>query len=154
MLHDLVHYIHVLAGVVWGGGIILVAWVVFPLIGQQSFGSAKEMFARVESLAGPVLATSGVLVYAAGIARGWMGGVTSFPDLMEPYGRTVLGAFFIVTVFMGIEGAMRSRLRKSLADEATFAASFQKAMRLNRLLITGGVVIIIAIMAALRLGLY
>src|SRR5688572_10013167 len=95
-----------MAGMVWGGGVIFMAFVGWRALRDRPPSEARPIFERV----GRLMAVSGSLVLVLGIVRGTvLGPVRSWDFLIgSPYGRTFALAL-VVTVLLAIHGARGGR---------------------------------------------
>jgi hypothetical protein len=83
MLLILVHYLHVLTGVIWAGGTMTLAWGFYPTLAALGAERAKPVYDRAAPALGALLGGSGGLVMLFGLIRAWAGGgVTSFADIV------------------------------------------------------------------------
>ncbi len=92
ILHLLVQWLHILTGITWVGGYIVVDFILMPALLKLPVEQAKKTYDLIGKFAGPVMATSGTLVVLLGIIRGTLlGPITSFSFLFtSAYGITWL----------------------------------------------------------------
>jgi uncharacterized membrane protein len=102
----LVQWLHILSGVVWFGGYILIDFALWPALLRRPAAGARMTFAALEQYIGPLMAASGSLVVLLGILRGTaLGPIKSFDALLgTAYGLTWLTAL-IPALFLTIWGA-------------------------------------------------
>lgn len=147
--------LHLVAGVIWAGGVLYTALVVFPALARLPAGQAEAMLARMGWRSGAVMGAAGLLVLLTGPLRAWLsGGVQSLGDLATPYGMIVVAAFVLVFAVQGVDGAFRQRLRRLMADPAAFAAKAPGLARRNAILAGGGIGLVLALMVMLGTGAY
>lgn len=150
-----VHMLHLISAVTWAGGLIYLSVVVYPMMARLPVAEARQVFAGVARISSPLMGVTGLLAFASGIARAWLAGVQAWGDLTSGYGLIVATAFGIAFFWLGgVDGLFRRRFRLTLRDDAAFAAGARRMARGNALRICGGVVVVLALMGALRLGLY
>src|SRR5437899_5861761 len=90
----LVQWLHILAGVVWFGGYILIDFALWPALLPRPAPEAQATFAVIAKYIGPLMALSGSLVVLLGILRGTvLGSIKSLDALFgAAYGVTWLVA--------------------------------------------------------------
>jgi hypothetical protein len=155
MLLTLVHYLHVLTGVIWAGGTLTLAWGFFPTLAALGADRAKPVYDRAAPALGALLGSTGGLVMLLGLIRAWAGGgVARFADILAPYGL-LTGLALVLMIANGIHGGrFRARFESLLADPGRFAATAPAATRASALVDTLTVLILVAIMVMLGLGRY
>jgi len=101
-----IQWLHILAGITWFGGYLVLDVVLWPTLLRLPVKQAKMTSDLIGKFAGPVMATSGTLVVLLGIIRGTvLGPITSFSFLFgSSYGITWLVAL-VVSVILIIWGA-------------------------------------------------
>ena len=102
----LVQWLHILSGVTWFGGYILIDFALWPALLRRPAAEARMTFAALEKYMGPLMAASGSLVVLLGILRGTaLGPIKSFGALLgTAYGVTWLIAL-VLALFLTIWGA-------------------------------------------------
>src|SRR5215475_10931842 len=102
----LVQWLHILSGVIWFGGYILIDFALWPALLQRPAADARRTFAALEKYIGPLMAASGSLVVLLGILRGTaLGPIKSLDALLgTAYGLTWLTAL-ILALLLAIWGA-------------------------------------------------
>jgi uncharacterized membrane protein len=102
----LVQWLHILSGVIWFGGYILIDFALWPALLQRPAAEARMTFAALEKYIGPLMAASGSLVVLLGALRGAaLGPIKSFDALLgTAYGLTWLTAL-ILALFLTMWGA-------------------------------------------------
>jgi len=155
MLLDIIHYLHLLSAVIWGGGTVIFMLVIFPGLARLPAAQARDTFLRIRGAAGTVMAISGGATLLFGLARAWIGGgIRGLGDLTTGYGITVLIA---LALWLGIEavgGPMRGRFARLLEDPAAFEAEAPALVRRAGWITVILMALLIAAMAALGLGRY
>src|SRR5690606_10444734 len=74
MFLTIVHFLHVLTGVIWAGGTMALAWGFYPVLAAQGAGQAKPIHDRAAKALGPLMGASGGLLMILGLVRAWAGG--------------------------------------------------------------------------------
>jgi uncharacterized membrane protein len=102
----LVQWLHILCGVTWFGGYILIDFALWPALLRRPAAEAQMTFAALEKSIGPLMALSGSLVVLLGIVRGTaLGPIRSLDALLgTAYGLTWLVAL-LIALFLTIWGA-------------------------------------------------
>ncbi len=155
MLHDIVHFLHLLSGVIWAGGTIVFAVVVEPAVLRLGPAVTRDFLEKSQQYAGPVMGGSGGLLFLTGIGQVFLGGgVSSFGDLTEPYGLLALAALAIVLVVTILGGRHRANLQRMVENASETTAEMRSAQRQQAAVAGVGIFVTIAIMTILGLGLY
>jgi uncharacterized membrane protein len=102
----LVQWLHILSGVIWFGGYVLIDFALWPALLRRPAPEAQATFAVIEKYVGPLMAISGTLVVLLGILRGTaLGPIKSLDTLFgAAYGVTWLVALALAP-FLTIWGA-------------------------------------------------
>ena len=102
----LVQWLHILSGVTWFGGYILIDFALWPALLRRPAVEARATFAALEKYIEPLMAASGSLVVLLGIVRGTaLGPIRSLDALLSTaYGVTWLTAL-VIALFLTIWGA-------------------------------------------------
>ncbi len=102
----LVQWLHILCGVIWFGGYVLIDFALWPALLRRPAAEAQMTFAALEKSIGPLMALSGSLVVLLGIVRGTaLGPIRSLDALLgTAYGVTWLAAL-VIALFLTIWGA-------------------------------------------------
>ena len=102
----LVQWLHILSGVIWFGGYILIDFALWPALLRRPTTEARATLAALEKYIGPLMAASGSLVVLLGIVRGTvLGPIKSLDALLgTAYGLTWLTAL-VIALFLTIWGA-------------------------------------------------
>lgn len=153
---ELVHFLHVTSGIIWAGGLVLLTLAVEPAVLRLEPDAIRTYLAAQARIAGPVMGISGTLLLLTGFLRAWLGGgVASIGDLFGTgYGLHVLAAFVIVIAVTALAGRRRSLSMRLLAEEGDPRPVLLASHRTFASLLTGGIILVIAIMVILGLGLY
>jgi putative copper export protein len=155
MLSDLVHLLHIAAGVVWAGGAICFAFVVEPALLRLGPGATRDLLAGSRPYVGPVMGGSGLLLLATGIGRAVLGGgIASLGDLFTPYGLYFLAALAIVLAVTALGHRHRARLSQMLESTAETTPEMYATQRRQAAVTAVGIFATIAIMTILGLGRY
>lgn len=151
----LIHYLHLLFGILWLGGTLILALAVFPALARLPAAQARETLGGISRAAGPMLGASGGLTAVLGPLRAWYGGgITRWSDFLYPYAQLVVAAFLIMWVVVGVGASFRKRFEALMADPARFAAEAPALARRDGLIEAVLMLVILAIMVVLGLGLY
>jgi len=152
-MFELVHFLHVISGVVYGGASLLFAWVVAPALQNMEPEARLAHYRTLVRYATPFMATAGIVVFVAGIARAWVSGaIAGFGDLFSGYGLMVTLAVVAFVVWGALDGRSRSRMTKAI--EAKDSAAFAREVGPSRIITTVALLVILGLMGAMRLGLY
>jgi uncharacterized membrane protein len=102
----LVQWLHILFGVIWFGGYVLIDFALWPVLLRRPAPEARVTLAALEKYIGPLMAASGSLVVLLGIVRGTvLGPIRSLDALFgTAYGLTWLTALAIA-LFLSVWGA-------------------------------------------------
>jgi uncharacterized membrane protein len=102
----LVQWLHILSGVIWFGGYILIDFALWPALLRRPAAEAKATFVALQKYIGPLMALSGSLVVLLGIVRGTaLGPIRSLDALFgTAYGVTWLVAL-VIALFLSAWGA-------------------------------------------------
>lgn len=105
-----VHWLHVLSGIIWFGGYVFMGLGVWPMLLRRPAGEARALSDALGRTVGPLMIVSGTLVFWLGIVRGTLlGPIKSFGALFStPYGLTFLAAL-LLTLGLTVHGAVSSR---------------------------------------------
>jgi uncharacterized membrane protein len=99
----LVQWLHILAGVIWFGGYVLIDFALWPALLRQPAPEARATFVVIAKYVGPLMALSGSLVVLLGIVRGTvLGPIKSLDALFgTAYGLTWLAAL-VIALFLSV----------------------------------------------------
>jgi len=102
----LVQWLHILSGVIWFGGYILIDFALWPALLRRPAAEARATLVALQKYIGPLMALSGSLVVLLGIVRGTaLGPIRSLDALFgTAYGVTWLVALAIA-LFLSAWGA-------------------------------------------------
>jgi uncharacterized membrane protein len=102
----LVQWLHILSGVIWFGGYVLIDFALWPALLRRPAAAASAILATLHKSLGPLMASSGSLVIVLGIVRGTaLGPIRSLDALFgAAYGLTWLAAL-ILALFLTVWGA-------------------------------------------------
>lgn len=106
----IIQWLHILAGIIWFGGYVFMAFGMWPALLRLPGPDAKVMYNTIERPVGRLMVLSGTLVFWLGLLRGiWLGPVKSIQFLFNTkYGITFLTAL-LVTILLTVFGAVSSR---------------------------------------------
>lgn len=149
-----VHWLHVLAGMVWFGGQVFINLVLWPLLLRRPAGEARELVQGMGRWAGPLMGGSGMAVLLLGILRGTvLGPVRSLGALSTPYGLSFLAALLLTVFVMGHAGRARERMAERVWDGDAFRPGAAEHLRRSGAVTLGGLTGIVLCMVLMRFGL-
>jgi uncharacterized membrane protein len=102
----LIQWLHILSGVIWFGGYVLIDFALWPALLRRPAPEAQATFVVIAKYIGPLMALSGSLVVLLGIVRGTvLGPIRSLDALFgTAYGVTWLVAL-VIALFLSVWGA-------------------------------------------------
>ena len=112
-----VHGLHVLAGVAWGGGQLLFAFGLWPALLRLPAPEARRFLARMAGPVGLWMMLSGASVLLLGVLRAtWLGPISSWEAAFgTSYGRACLVALAL-TIGLSVHGARTDALVAQLFE--------------------------------------
>ncbi|SLN27869.1 CopD family protein [Roseisalinus antarcticus] len=148
----MVHFLHILAGVLWGGGTYVFALLVFPAMARQPAAEAGRLWHLMAPMTGPVMAASAGIAMVFGLWRASQA-LTSFDSLfLTGYGWAVIAS----VVLWGALGATGARFRKALValmeDPARYSADAPSLARRAGLVDCALMTLLIGLMALMGLA--
>ena len=113
-----VEWVHVLAGIVWVGGLAYQSFVVWPALLAQPVPAARKFYGASAAPAARLIGPAGMLVLLAGIARAtWLGPIRSLHALFGTrYGWFLCAAIVLVITAGAVSGGVRSKLEQRVWD--------------------------------------
>jgi uncharacterized membrane protein len=152
---DVIQFLHILSGTVWAGGAIFFAFVVEPALLKLDPTAIRTHQAALARFAGPLMASSGVMLLLSGVARAWLGqDLSSLADLGSAYVLYAALALVLVVVIAVAGGRYRGRVAALLAADGDPRPQLAALWRRQAVVTGVGILAIIAIMTILGLGLY
>lgn len=150
-----VHWLHVLAGMVWFGGQVFANLVLWPALLRRPAGEARELVQGAGRWAGPLMGGSGIAVLLLGILRGtWLGPVRSPEALFgTAYGHTFLAALLLTVFVMGYAGRARGRMAERVWDGDGYHPGAAAYLRRTGAVTLAGLTAIVLCMVLMRFGL-
>jgi putative copper resistance protein D len=114
----LVQFLHVLGAIIFVGGNVFFAAVVWPDLLRRPAAEGKAAFAAFEKPVGLLMASAGHLLLWLGLLRGtYFGPIQSVDTLIHTgYGHTWLTALVLFIILMGYGGSQRARLTQRIWD--------------------------------------
>lgn len=146
--------LHVLAGVVWAGGQVVMGVAVLPALLRLPPREARVLLDALGARVGPLMALSGMAVLVLGILRGtWLGPVRSLHVLLEtPYGWTFTAAIALAVV--GAVHGSRSEARlAALFEGEAFHPAAGRRLAADAGFVVSVVVGLVACMVLMHFGL-
>ena len=155
MLVVVVHWLHILAGVVWFGGTAAFGLVIWPTLLRRPAHESRSLYQAFEKPAGLVFASAGNAAVLLGILRGtWLGQVRSLSVLTgTPYGQTFLAALFLTIGFIAFGGATRGKLPARVWNGDAYQSGAARFIHRSGLVELVLMVLIVACMVAMHFGL-
>lgn len=152
---EFIHYVHIVSGVVWAGGLLAGVLVYGPAMRALEPPALATFNAAVARYGGPVMGAAGGLVMLTGIARAIMGGgIRSVGDVFGPYGLWVLAALAIAVAVGAYGDISRGRLRRIAGEGGDPRPAMEASARRDVAVHVGGILAVLAIMVVLGMGLY
>ena len=148
-----VHWVHVVAGLVWAGGQAFAVAALWPALLRRP-SEARALFDAIGPAAGKLMGAAGPLVLLLGILRGtWLGPVRSWDALVgTAYGRTFLAAMVLTVALTAHLGAVRGQLETRVWNGAAFAPGAPAYLRRTGAVTLAGLAAIVACMVLMRFG--
>jgi uncharacterized membrane protein len=150
-----VHWLHVLGGIVWFGGHVFTAAVIWPALLRRPAVEAKALS---DAMAGPamrVMGPAGMLVLVLGIVRGTVLGPVRSLDVLigTAYGWTFAAALLLTFGLMGYAGSTRKEMESRVWDGDRFHPGAAAYLRRSSAINLGGLATILVCMVLMRFGL-
>jgi uncharacterized membrane protein len=151
----LVHWLHVLGGMVWLGGVVIAYFVIWPALLRRPVPEARATFKTIEPLMRRVMEIAAQLVIWLGLIRGtWLGPIDAFGDLTgTPYGHAFLGAIGLTVGFAVASAVISRRIEERVWDGATIRAGAAAYVRRSGVISVALLLGVAALMARMRFGL-
>lgn len=151
----LVQWLHIVAGLAWFGGYLVLALGVWPALLRRPAAEARATWQALEGGLGTLMMLAGTVVFWAGLARGTLlGPVRSFEALFgTAYGLTFLTAM-VLTLGLTVHGAVSSRsLPAKVWDAGGFRPGAAAYVRRTYGLSLAVFAAVLACMVLMRFGL-
>jgi uncharacterized membrane protein len=150
-----VHWLHVLGGIVWFGGHVFSAAVVWPALLRRPAAEARTFSDAMMQPAMRVMGPAGLLVLVLGIVRGTVLGPVRSLDVLvgTAYGWTFATALLLTFLLMGYGGRMRQEMDRRVWDGEAFHPGAADFLRRSSAINLGGLAVILACMVLMRFGL-
>jgi uncharacterized membrane protein len=150
-----VHWLHVLGGLVWFGGHVFTAAVTWPALLRRPPAEARALSQALAEPAMRIMGPAGMLVLILGIVRGTvLGPVRSLHVLVgTAYGLTFAAALVITFWLMGYGGATRREMERRVWDGDGFHPGAARWLRRTGAVNLGGLAAVLACMVLMRFGL-
>ena len=151
----LIHWLHVLSGIIWFGGYVFMAFGVWPALLRRPAAEARATLEAVDKFVGPLMMTSGTLVFWLGVVRGtWLGPIKDLEYLFgSSYGLTFLLAL-LLTLVISVYGAVSSRnLYEKVWNKDQFTPTAAQYIRNSNLASLSGLMVVLVCMVLMRFGL-
>jgi putative copper resistance protein D len=150
-----VHWLHVLAGVVWFGGTVVFDFVVWPTLLGRPARESRSLYQALERPAGVVFASAGQATLLLGILRGtWLGQIRSLDVLTgTSYGHTFLTALLLTIGFIAFGGVTRGKLPARVWNGDEYQPGAAGFIRRSAMIQAVLIILIVACMVAMHFGL-
>jgi putative copper resistance protein D len=150
-----VHWLHVLAGVVWFGGTVVFDFVLWPTLLRRPARESRSLYEALARPASMVFATAGQATLILGILRGtWLGQIRSLDVLTgTPYGHTFLTALILTVGFIAFGGVTRGKLPARVWNGDEYQPGAARFIRRSGVIQAVLIVLIVACMVAMHFGL-
>lgn len=150
-----VHWLHVLGGIVWFGGHLFTALVIWPALLRRPAAEARAVSDAMVEPAMRVMGPAGLLVLVLGIVRGTVLGPVRSLDVLvgTAYGWTFAAALVLTFGLMGYGGSTRREMERRVWDGDRFAPGAAAWLRRTNAVNLGGLALILACMVLMRFGL-
>jgi uncharacterized membrane protein len=150
----LIHWLHVLCGVLWAGAQLFNALVLWPTLLRVPGAQARAFIEASVAYAAPVMGTSGMLVLVLGILRGtWFGPIRSFDAIVATRYGMLFATAIVLSIFVTIYGGwVRGQLDKRVFDGDAYRPGAQSFVRTTSAVIIVALVVVVFCMARMRLG--
>ena len=151
----LVQFFHVLGAIIFVGGNIFFAAVVWPDLLRRPAAEGQAAFTAMEKPVGFLMAGAGHLLLWLGLLRGtYFGPIQSFDALIHTgYGHTWLTALVLFVVLMGYGGMQRARLRERIWDGDRVRPEAHAYLRRSNIITFTLLFMILGLMIMMRFGL-
>lgn len=150
-----VHWLHVLGGIVWFGGHVFTAGVIWPALLRRPAPEARALSEAMAEPAMRVMGPAGMLVLVLGIVRGTVLGPVRSVDVLvgTAYGWTFAAALLLTFGLMGYAGATRREMERRVWDGDRFHPGAARYLRRSSAINLGGLALILVCMVLMRFGL-
>jgi copper resistance protein D len=151
----LVQFLHVLGAIIFVGGNVFFAAVVWPDLLSRPAAEGQAAFAAMEKPVGFLMASAGHLLLWLGLLRGtYFGPIQSFDALIHTgYGHTWLTALVLFIVLMGYGGAQRVRLKERIWEGDRVRPGARAYLRRYHTITFTLLFMILGLMIMMRFGL-
>lgn len=148
-------FLHLAAGVVWGGGVVLLSLAVFPALARMEAAEARALWDRLAPGVTPLLGAAAGLSMVFGLLRAWAGGgLARLADLWSPYGVLLVLALLLVIAENAFGSRDRARLRGLMDDAGRYRAEAPALLRRSGAMGCVYVAAVLVLMVFLGLGHY
>jgi putative copper export protein len=150
-----VHWLHVLAGIVWFGGGAAFVFVIWPTLLGRPARESRSLYEALARPAGLMFASVGNATVLLGLLRGtWLGQIRSLHALTAtPYGHTFLTALLLTVAFIAFGGVMRGKLPARVWNGDAYQPGAARFLRWTAAVEIVMMVLILACMVAMHFGL-
>jgi len=151
----LVQWLHILAGVVWFGGMVLFEFVIWPTLLRRPARESRAVYEALERPAGLVFASAGPATVLLGLLRGtWLGQIRSLAVLTgTAYGHTFLTALLLTAGLIAFGAVTRRKLPARVWNGDDYQPGAARFIGRNGVIEVLLMVMIVACMVAMRFGL-
>jgi uncharacterized membrane protein len=149
-----VHWLHVAAAMTWGGVILVVTFILWPLLLRRPAPEARRDYQSLVAAVGPVMGLSGMTLILVGVLRGTLyGQIRSIADLDTRYGHEFLGAMLGMAVLMAWSGYRRGRLEQNVWTGDTWAPGAARYVHVTNGVTVALLACMVFLMVRMRFGM-
>jgi uncharacterized membrane protein len=148
-----VHWVHVLAGVVWIGSQVFLFAALWPALLGRPQGEAGALLRGVMPRWGRVMGPAPVVLVLTGLARGTVfGPVRSWDALATPYGLTFATSLLLVVALVVLSGRARARMAERVFGPGAYPDGARAFLRRQGAVTLGLLLAIYTGMVLMRFG--
>jgi copper resistance protein D len=148
-----VHWVHVVAALVWAGGQAFFVAALWPALLRRP-AEARALYDALGAPVGRLMGMAGPLVLLLGVLRGtWLGPVRSWGALVATsYGHAFLAAIVLTVALTVYGGAVRGQVETRVWHGAAFAPGAAAYLRRTGTVTLVGLAAIVGCMVLMRFG--
>ena len=149
-----VHWLHVLAGIVWFGSQVFLYAALWPALLRRPEGEARAFLGAFMPAAGRLMQPAFLVVVVTGLVRGTvLGPVRSLGALGTPYGLTFVASLLLVAALTVRAGRLRTRLGGRVFGDGAFPHAARTFLRRQGAVTLGALAAVLVGMVLMRFGL-
>jgi uncharacterized membrane protein len=116
-MYELVHYLHILSAVVYGGGAIAFSFIINPAIMSLPAEMRHQHNKVVQAFGDRLIIPSGVVLIVTGILQVWLSdAIDNISDLYSGYGLVATLSLVTVIVWQVYETPIRGRISRHIEN--------------------------------------